>query len=101
MNRRMGKTVITFEEFQRTTVRTRRKSGIAWCERCEAETVMLTPREAATILTTTTLEILRRVGCGELHLISENDRMTHICEDSLQTKVKRAANGDRESGELL
>jgi len=37
MERQQGKTVITMETFQRTTIRSRKTAKIVLCERCAAE----------------------------------------------------------------
>ena len=44
MERQKGKTVITMETFQRTTIRSRKTAKIVLCERCAAE---LSPSETA------------------------------------------------------
>jgi protein-arginine kinase activator protein McsA len=44
MERQKGKTVITMETFQRTTIRSRKTAEFALCERCAAE---LSPSETA------------------------------------------------------
>ncbi len=89
MNRRTEKTVITVETFQRTTARWRQKLKIAWCERCAAETLMLAPNEAATLLQTTARAIFRLTEAGEIHYLETETGALLVCRDSLKTENKK------------
>ena len=85
MNIRRQKTVITVETLQRTTVRLRRKVGVAWCEQCAAETVMLTTDEAAAHLQTTARDIFRLTEAGDIHFLETESGALLVCRNSYQT----------------
>ena len=88
MNRRRQKTVITVETFQRTTVRSRRKPRIAWCEQCAAETAMLSTDEAAAHLQTTAREIFRLTEAGEIHFLETESGALLVCRNSCQNHLR-------------
>lgn len=80
-------TKVTFEKRQRTTIRLRRfNRKSVWCERCAAETELLTPDEAALISGATQMLIFRRVENGELHFIETTRGALQICRNSLENK---------------
>lgn len=84
MNQRKEKTVITIESYRRTRVHSGRVAVTAWCERCAAESLMISPNEAAAHLQTTAREIFRRVEAGELHFLETESGALLICCRSLQ-----------------
>ena len=86
MNRRTEKTVITIETFQRTTMHSR-KAKIAWCDRCQAETVMLAPDEAAALLQITTREIFRLTEAGEIHYSETETGALLVCRKSCAARL--------------
>lgn len=88
MNRRREKTVITVETFQRTTVHSRRNAKIAWCERCAAETMMLSPDQAAAHLHTTAREIFRLAEAGEVHFLESDTGTLLVCRDCCQNRLR-------------
>lgn len=88
MNRRAGKTVITIETFQRTTVHIRRGTKIAWCARCAADTVMLASDEAAEHLHITAREIFRLTEAGEIHYLETEMGALLVCRNSCQTHLR-------------
>ena len=51
----------------------------AWCAACGARVSMLTPTEAAQLVSTTTRDIYRRVETGEVHSIEAPDGEVFIC----------------------
>ena len=87
MNRRTEKTVITVETFQRTIVRSRREAKIAWCDRCAAEAVMLTPDAAAALLQITTREIFRLTEAGEIHYSETESGALLVCRKSCAARL--------------
>lgn len=91
MNRHIEKTVITIETVQRTVVRSRPKTKIAWCDRCSAETVMLAPDEAAAHLQTTTREIFRLTQTGEIHYLETEAGSLLICSNSQRILLQKRA----------
>ena len=82
------KRVITIENYSRTRMRLRRGANIAWCDRCGAKTVMLSPNEAAAARQTTAREIFRRVETGEIHFLETEAGALLICRDSLTVLSK-------------
>lgn len=88
MSRRTEKTVITVETFQRTVVRSGRNAKIAWCDRCEAETEMLAPDEAAALLQTTTREVFRLSEVGEIHYSETESGALLVCRNSCQAHLR-------------
>ena len=83
------KTVITFEKFQRTTVRIRRKLRVAWCEHCAAETVMLAPDEAGAHMQTTARKIFRLAESGEIHFLETESGALLVCSDSCRDHLRK------------
>ncbi|MEO8573822.1 MAG: hypothetical protein ABI481_07615 [Pyrinomonadaceae bacterium] len=81
------KTVITVETFQRTTMHSRRKAQIAWCERCAAETVMLAPNEAAAYFQTTAREMFRLTEASEIHYWETECGALLVCRNSCQNRL--------------
>jgi len=95
MNHRTKRTVIEVEIFQRTTVHIRRKSKIAWCDRCAAEAVMLAPDEAAALLQTTAREIFRLTEAGEFHFLETESGALLVCRNSCQTHLPQRAGQEK------
>ncbi|MEO8435427.1 MAG: hypothetical protein ABI596_11075 [Pyrinomonadaceae bacterium] len=91
MIHRREKTVITVEQFQRTTMRLGRKAQIAWCERCAEETMMLAPEEAAMHLQTTAREIFRLAEAGEIHFWETEAGALLVCRNSCQHRARGLA----------
>lgn len=79
--------VITIETHQQTLIRSRRKTFVAWCDVCGAETLMLQPEQAAIIYGATMREIFRRIENGELHFIETKTGALLICGNSLVNKT--------------
>ena len=67
------------------TVILRRGTGTlrAWCEGCGAESLMLTPREAAVLAGVTTRYLYARVEEGALHYAELPDGTLLICGRSV------------------
>ncbi len=83
------KTVITVETFQRTTMHLlRQKAMIAWCERCQAETMWLGPDEAAAHSKLTTREIFRLTEGGEIHFSESESGELLVCRDSCVNRLR-------------
>lgn len=91
--------VITIETHQQTLIRFRGKTFVAWCDVCAAETLMLTPEQAAHIYNTTQRDIFRQIENGELHFIETAKGKLLICSNSFENKTnsmrkhKEATNG--------
>jgi hypothetical protein len=83
--RRKKKTIIaTVESRERLTIRHSARQLIAWCERCRADVLVVTPNEAAVIAQVDVPAILRQVELGATHLI-EKEGGALICVNSLRT----------------
>ena len=59
---------------------------LAWCEGCGAESLMLTPREAALLAGVTTRQIYARVEDGSLYFKEQPDGTLVVCACSLGMK---------------
>jgi excisionase family DNA binding protein len=77
------RTVITIEQHRLTVVRSRRRSVVAWCERCGGEVRMVTPDEAAALTGISLRRIYRRVESGKLHFVETDAGALVICVSSL------------------
>jgi hypothetical protein len=77
------RTEVTIES--ETTVILRRGAGAlrAWCEGCGAESLMLTPREAAILAGVTTRLIYAHVERGTLHYVELPDGTLLVCGHSV------------------
>ena len=77
------RTEVTIET--ETHVVWRRDAGAlrAWCNGCGAESLMLTPREAALLAGVTTRHIYERVERGALHSKELPDGTLLVCAPSL------------------
>ncbi|GEM_PF-1207742 len=84
---------ITIETHRQVVIRSRRKSFFDWCAACRAETLMLTPEQAAILDGTTQRHIFRRLENGKLHFIETEAGALLICRNSLVGK------GDKTTGE--
>ena len=69
-------------ETQRLLVRSKRPSMDAWCAACGERVSMLTPNEAAQLVSTTTRDIYRRIEAGKVHSIEAPDGEVFICAPS-------------------
>ena len=76
-------TIITFESRQSTTIKGVRRRLPIWCDRCEAEVLMLTPQEAAFIAGTDARTIFRSVESGQVHFVENADGTLLICKQSI------------------
>ena len=77
--KRKKSTVVTIETHKLTVVRPLREPINAWCEQCAAESQMLTPENAATLLGVAPREIYRRVENGALHFLESANGALLIC----------------------
>jgi len=69
----------------------------AWCEGCEAESLMITPGAAANLAGVTMPAIFARVQAGALHYTELSDGRLLICSPSLglnQPRTRRAGQGE-------
>jgi hypothetical protein len=83
MRRKKKTTIVTFEARERTTLRSSERRFIAWCSRCETEVVTVTPNEAAMLVHTDPLTILRRIEAGSIHFIELEAGALLVCSRSL------------------
>ena len=93
MRRKKKTTIVTFESRERMTIRHETPRIFAWCERCEAEVLMVTPTEAAVISGADTRAIFRGVESGEIHFIGGESGALLVCSKSLPR-----ARGETSSG---
>jgi hypothetical protein len=77
------KTEVVVQTHQVTTVHLMRRSIRAWCGPCNAEVLMLTPDEAASLAQSTARDIYRRVEADELHSIETDEGNVRVCVNSL------------------
>jgi hypothetical protein len=83
MRRKKKTTIVTIESRERTTIRRGPRSLIAWCDRCCADVLMVTPNEAAAINQTDARAIFRGVEAGEVHFIEGEGGVLLVCSRSL------------------
>lgn len=84
------RTEITVETDRVIVVRRRReKSVTAWCMACDAESVMLTVNEAASVLGASSMNVFRWAEAGHLHWLETERGAVLICQNSL-TRNPRA-----------
>jgi hypothetical protein len=79
------RTEITCETSRTVIVK---RSGRLWCQLCLAETEMITPETAATMLNISTREIYRWIELGELHFVERPETALLICTTSLSRVTK-------------
>ncbi|MCM3871927.1 MAG: hypothetical protein ND895_14685 [Pyrinomonadaceae bacterium] len=77
------KKAVIVQTHQVTTVHLTRQPIYAWCERCSAKVLMLTPEEAAALAQCTARAIYRRVEAGELHCFETDYGALRVCVNSL------------------
>jgi hypothetical protein len=82
--RKRKTTIVTFESRERVTIRPEPSRLLAWCERCDAEVLLVTPNEAATRARTDARAIFRGVESGELHFFEDENGVPLICSNSLE-----------------
>jgi hypothetical protein len=80
--------VITIETHRQIWIQWRRKTCVAWCGACRAETLMLIPEQAAILYRTTQREIFRQIESGELHFIEASEGALLVCSHSLERSLK-------------
>ena len=74
------RTVITAETHQLTIIRRPRTGRAkAWCDRCQADSEMVSPETAAALLGITPREVYRRVETGAIHFIEIEGVKLLIC----------------------
>ena|SRR5580765_141073 len=83
MRRKEKITIVTIEARERTTIRHGMPPGLAWCERCGAEVLMITPNEAAALAQTDARSIFRGVEAGAIHFIESAEGALLVCSKSL------------------
>jgi hypothetical protein len=84
MRRKKKTTIVTIESRERTTIHRMTRRMAFWCEQCEAEALMVTPYEAATLCSTDTRAIFRGVEAGEIHSIEIDGGTLLVCSNSLR-----------------
>jgi len=72
-------TEITIETETLVIFRSTTNSLRAWCERCETESLLLTPGAAARLCGVTTSVIYARVAAGAVHYTELSDGTLFIC----------------------
>jgi hypothetical protein len=82
----MAKT-ITIETHRQIWIRSHRKTSVAWCGACRAETLMLMPEQAAILYRTTQREIFRQIESGKLHFIEAIEGAVLVCCNSLDNQT--------------
>ena len=80
--------MITIEAWKRTTIRCHRPTSVAWCERCSAETTMLSPDDFARMSKTTPRNVYRAIEDGTLHFAETPDGLALVCSNSLTHTIK-------------
>jgi excisionase family DNA binding protein len=80
----MKRTEITIETDRVVVIRGRRRSGHAYCERCDKLVEMVTVDEAASFAGVSSRSIFRWVEDGELHFIETANGHLLVCLDSIQ-----------------
>ena len=78
-----SRTQVTIETETLVIVRRGADTVHAWCERCGAESVMLTLRAAASLAGVTPTVIYGRVKSGSIHFIELPGGMPLICASSV------------------
>ena len=79
MSKSWKRTEITIETETLMIFRTGTDSLRTWCERCGAESLLLTPEAAARLGGVTTSIIYARVEAGTLHHTEVSDGAVFIC----------------------
>lgn len=58
-------------------------SSSAWCQVCNADTILMTPSAAAALLEVSTRVIYQQIEVGGVHFEEAPDGSLHICINSL------------------
>ena len=66
----------------------------AWCPRCDAETTMVSPQQAAVIAGVTVRVINRSVESELVHFLETGDGLLLLCLNSLGESVKHTLKGE-------
>jgi hypothetical protein len=91
MRRKKKTTTITIESRERTTIRRSQPGFVAWCQRCDAEVLMVTPKEAAALSHTDVRAIFRGIEAGTLHFVESENGGLLVCLDSVTAAAPSAA----------
>jgi hypothetical protein len=83
MPRKKKTTIVTFEARERMVIRHSARRPVAWCERCCADALMVTPNEAAALSRTDARAIFRGVEAGQIHFIESEGGALLVCSNSL------------------
>jgi len=83
MENKTRRTQIFIETHSVTIIRTNGKPLSAFCERCQTNVIVFTPKQIAAFFQLTVAEVCRRVETGELHLIKTRRGVALICGGSL------------------
>jgi hypothetical protein len=81
--------IITIETHRQIWIQSRRKTLVAWCGACRAETLMLMPEQAAIVYRTTQREIFRQIENGELHFVETKNGALFVCRKALELSQKK------------
>lgn len=84
------RTAVTIELDQIMCVRRRSGAVSGWCSGCEAEVVMLTPDEAASVTTARTRALYRLIDAGEIHFLETQTGLIRLCLPSLLDVLRSA-----------
>ena len=83
------RTVITFQKFERSTVRLFGTPALAApCDRCRQEVTWLTPNEALVLTRQSLREIFRLIEAGRVHFTEDAAGFLLICPISLEQAQK-------------
>jgi len=93
MRRKKKTTIVTFESRERMTIRHETPRSFTWCERCEAEVLMVTPHEASAISEADTRAIFRGVESGEIHFLEGESGALLVCSKSLPRSRGETSSG--------
>jgi hypothetical protein len=91
MRRKKKTTTITIESRDRMTIRRTQQRFMAWCEPCDAEVLMVTPREAAALSRTDVRAIFRGIEAGIVHFVESGNGGLLVCVDSVTAAASSAA----------
>jgi hypothetical protein len=88
---------ITVETERLLVISSQPGAGVAWCERCKAETRMLDVPEAVAVSGLSARTIFRRVESGQLHFTETPEGTLLVCLNSLMERTSPEAEpGQRE-----
>jgi len=83
------RTVIEVELEQSLSVRRRRAAVNGWCPVCAAEVAMLTPDEAASLISITTRALYRLIEADSLHFVETSLGLIRLCLPSLLASASK------------